>query len=452
MRLRPARTLAPALPVLAALGCGGGDLVLPSPAEPAAIEIVEGDEQSGTPGQPLQDALVVRLMDTAGLAIPGHEVTWVVSTGGGSVTPGLDTTDGQGRATAEWTLGPDAGPNTVSAVAAGVGGVTFRAVANEDDGETGEPSASRSSVTADPSSIETVSGSTTIRVTVRDGLGDPVEGADVELEATGGGNTLIQPSGPTGSDGVATGRLSSTAAGTKVVSATVNGTVKVRQTARITVAPAGGARIERVEGDGQSAPAGSSVPIDPAVRVTDQAGSPVGGVEVVFVVTSGGGSVSGAERATGPDGIARVGEWTLGPTPGLNTLEARAGDLEGSPVSFTAEATATGGAVARLEFRIQPHDVDEGEAFTVAVALVDAGGSVVPLSGIVVYLGLFREGKDKPSNKDLSGERFQPTDNGVAVFDGLRVTKREDGYRLRALTDDFPSIGPTFSERFDVDR
>ena len=94
--------------------------------------------------------------------------------------------------------------------------------------------------------------------------------------------------------------------------------------------------------------------------------------------------------------------------------------------------------------------MDDGEPFTVAVALVDSDGNVVPLSGIVVYLGLFREGKNQPSNKELGGERFQPTENGVAVFDGLRVTK--DGeYRLRALSDDFPAVGPTFSDRFDVD-
>ena len=449
MRIRfPGPLVLPVL-AIAVLGCSGGDLVLPTPMDPALLEIVDGDEQVGAPGQPLREALVVRLVDSAGVGVPGQAVTWVVSTGGGDVAPDTDRTNEEGLASAVWTLGPAQGPNTTTAVVSGVGGVTFNATGAGDGGEDPEPSATRSTVSADPTVIAVGTGTATITVTVRSGSGEPIEGAEVELEATGGGNTLTQPTGPTGPDGIATGALRSAIAGPKVVSATVNGRVAVRETVRITVTPSPPSRIEPVEGDDQSAPAGSSVPIDPAVLVTDEAGRPVQGVQVTFVVTGGGGSVSGADRITGQDGIARVGDWTLGPASGTNTLEARAGSLQGSPVVFSAEATA-GGAVRRLEFRIQPHDVDDGEPFTVAVALVDSDGNVVPLSGIVVYLGLFREGKNQPSNKELGGERFQPTENGVAVFDGLRVTK--DGeYRLRALSDDFPAVGPTFSDRFDVD-
>src|SRR5947199_10873970 len=54
------------------------------------------------------------------------------------------------------------------------------------------------------------------------------------LEATGGGNTLTQPSGSTDANGVATGTLSSTVAETKTVSATANGTA-ITQTATVTV-------------------------------------------------------------------------------------------------------------------------------------------------------------------------------------------------------------------------
>ncbi|MBA3894012.1 MAG: Ig-like domain-containing protein [Gemmatimonadales bacterium] len=440
-----------AVPALVALGCNGGDLVLPSTVEPANIEILEGDDQVGTPGQPLPDDLVVRLVDTAGIGVPGQSVTWVVATGGGNVSPATSTTNRDGLASAEWTLGPAAGPNTVSAVVAGIGGVTFSALGSEDDGDGGEPSATRSGVSADPTTIEIATGTATITVMVRDGSGDPVQGAEVELEASGGGNTLTQPSGPTGPDGVATGTLRSTVAGTKVVSATVNGSVEVRETARVTVTQAPATTIVALEGDGQTAPAGSRVPIKPAVRVTDDAGRPVGGVEVTFVVTGGGGSVSGAVRTTGSDGVARVGDWTLGQAAGPNTLEARAGSLQGSPVVFRAEATAVVGTVARFEFRIQPRDVDEDEPFTVAVALVDANGDVVPLSGVLIYLGLFREGRDTPSNSDLEGERFRPTENGVAVFSGLRVSREGDDYRLRALSDDFPDVGPAFSVPFDID-
>jgi hypothetical protein len=321
-----------------------------------------------------------------------------------------------------------------------------------DGGGTSSPSAGRSTISADPASIEAVTGSSTITVVVRDGNGDPVQGAAVELSATGSDNTLTQPSGTTGSDGMVTGSLRSAVAGTKVVSAMVNGSVRVSQTAQVTFTPAPQARVELIEGDNQSAPAGTRVPIRPAVRVTNDAGLPEAGFTVTFVVTAGGGSVDAGTQTTNTEGIARVDGWLLGSTPATNTLEARAGSLPGSPVVFTAEGTSGGAAsVDHFVFMVQPHDVEKDEPMTVQVALVDATGGVVPLSGIVIYLGLFREGKDEPSNKRLDGERFRPTQNGIAVFSDLRVTEDGSGYRFRALSDGLPTIGPTFSSPFDVD-
>jgi hypothetical protein len=159
-------------------------------------------------------------------------------------------------------------------------------------------------------------------------------------------------------------------------------------------------------------------------------------------------------QTTNADGIARVGEWVLGPEPGANTLEASGESLAGSPVVFSAEGTESGG-VDRLMFLMQPRDVDVRERFQVEVALVDAEGDVVPLSGIVIYLGLFQEGNDSPSNTQLLGDRFRETVDGVAVFDDLGVIE-EGRYRFRALTDDLPELGPhgpeppLFSTHFDV--
>jgi adhesin/invasin len=89
-------------------------------------------------------------------------------------------------------------------------------------------------------------------------------------------------------------------------------------------------------GDGQVAPAGSTVATPPSVIVTDQFGNPVSGVTVIFAVASGGGSVTGATAVTNASGIATVGSWRLGPIPGLNTLTATSGTLTGSPITFTA--------------------------------------------------------------------------------------------------------------------
>lgn len=214
--------------------------------------------------------------------------------------------------------------------------------------------------------------------------------------------------------------------------------------------------IEKIEGDGQRAPAGAPVAIRPAVRVTDQDGEPVAGIGVTFEVTGGGGTVDGADQATNADGIARVDAWVLGPEPGANTLEASGEALQGSPVVFSAEGTDGAGVVARMVFLVEPDDLRVRERFRVEVALVDDDGDLVPLSGVLIYLGLFRNGNDTPSNRLLQGDRFSETSNGVAVFDDLGITE-EGRYRLRALTDDLPGLGldgpepPLFSDQFEVD-
>ncbi|HEU4523748.1 MAG TPA: hypothetical protein VFR62_01935, partial [Gemmatimonadales bacterium] len=53
------------------------------------------------------------------------------------------------------------------------------------------------------------------------------------------------------------------------------------------------ATVEAVEGTGQTARVGTAVAIRPAVRVLDQNRQPVEGFQVTFVVTGGGGSVTG---------------------------------------------------------------------------------------------------------------------------------------------------------------
>lgn len=89
-------------------------------------------------------------------------------------------------------------------------------------------------------------------------------------------------------------------------------------------------------GDGQTAGAGTTLPINPSVLVqaTHPAPMPLAGIAVTFTVTGGGGSVSTAVVTTDANGIASTG-WTLGATAGPNTLEASAG-ATGSPLSFTA--------------------------------------------------------------------------------------------------------------------
>lgn len=94
------------------------------------IAAAGGAGQSAAPGATLPTMLRVRVTQ-GGSPVQGQQVTWSVTAGGGSVDPAQSTTDASGHASTEWTLGPNAGQNTVQASAAGVTGspITFNATA-----------------------------------------------------------------------------------------------------------------------------------------------------------------------------------------------------------------------------------------------------------------------------------------------------------------------------------
>ena len=143
-----------------------------------------------------------------------------------------------------------------------------------------------------------------------------------------------------------------------------------------TTQPSTASAIEMVEGDGQSAAVGGTLPDPLVVLVTDQSGDPVQGVSVQWVA-QGGGSVSPATAQTGSDGKASV-ERVLGATPGQQTTTASVSGLEGSPVTFTA--TATEGSSASITITTNPPtSALTGEVFDPSVQPVvqvkDAGGN-----------------------------------------------------------------------------
>ena len=83
-------------------------------------------------------------------------------------------------------------------------------------------------------------------------------------------------------------------------------------------------RIEVAEGNNQKVFAGTVVPTLPAVRALSDDGRPVPGVVVTFVVTGGGGTITGAAATSNADGIAAITSWTLGPEVGSNVINATA--------------------------------------------------------------------------------------------------------------------------------
>ena len=306
------------------------------------LEMTSGNEQSAPPGAELPEPLVVRLVDEAGDGVPGQAVAWVDAFGDGTSSD----TDAEGYASTIWTLGPESGVQTLNAVVSGVGVVSFTATAEGGGG--GGPSAGRSTVTASPTSIEAGTGLSTITVTVRDGTGDAISGATVTLAATGGGNILTQPAGPTGGDGKATGTLRSVVPGDKVVSAVVNGAVSIVATATVTV--------------------------------------------------------------------------TAIPTPEPD----------------------------HLEFLVQPTNAESDEPISpaVEVAIVDEDGSVVPLSDVEIEIEVIREDGD---DHRFDGDPTRNTVDGVAVFPDISLDHDHNDYRLRASAPDMPELGSVESSPFEVE-
>jgi alpha-tubulin suppressor-like RCC1 family protein len=122
----------------------------------------------------------------------------------------------------------------------------------------------------------------------------------------------------------------------------------------IAVSAALPSRLVIVEGNHQSAPVGSSLSVQPQVRVTDDHGNPVEGAALSFSVSAGGGSLSRESALSDSNGLASVG-LTLGQAPGANTLVIAGvpggtvawADPENRPV-VTFSQTAVAGAPASL--------------------------------------------------------------------------------------------------------
>lgn len=99
------------------------------PSNPTVLAEVSGNGQSAAVGTEVASDLVVQLTDASGNGVGGRPVSWVISTGGGSVTPVNSTTDPSGFARTRWTVGTNAGTNTLNAVFSGLPAVPFSSTA-----------------------------------------------------------------------------------------------------------------------------------------------------------------------------------------------------------------------------------------------------------------------------------------------------------------------------------
>jgi hypothetical protein len=184
-------------------GCGD-DLTLPAPGPTAlSLDVLGGNDQTGTVGQELENPVVVVVKTTAGVPIPGREVAFATTgAGAGAFDPASAMTDAQGKALSHWTLGTVPGEYSGQATVLAQQDstpppVTFRATANP-----GSPD----SVRADSPTIQNGRRGEAVDqplvVVVVDRYGNPVPNVEVTWRAELGNGDLTPASGTvTGTDG-----------------------------------------------------------------------------------------------------------------------------------------------------------------------------------------------------------------------------------------------------------
>jgi hypothetical protein len=160
-----------------------------------------GDLQSATVGTSVSVLPSVKLVDANGNAVSGVSVTFVVGSGGGTITGGSQTTTAAGTAAVgSWTLGPIVGANSLTASVSGVTGpVTFTAT-----GTVGAP-ATLAKVAGDGQSAS-VGAAVTVAPSVKlaDANGNAVSGGTVTFAVASGGGSITGGSQTTNASGIAT--------------------------------------------------------------------------------------------------------------------------------------------------------------------------------------------------------------------------------------------------------
>ncbi len=96
----------------------------------SGLEILSGDGQEGLRGTTLAERLVVRVADLGGTAAAGVEVAFAPAEGSGTVGDSVATTDAEGHAWTEWTLGDARRQSLTSSV--GAARLKFAATATAD--------------------------------------------------------------------------------------------------------------------------------------------------------------------------------------------------------------------------------------------------------------------------------------------------------------------------------
>jgi len=298
---------------------------------PATLIAVAGGGQHAAAGAMLPQPIVVRILSWRGRPLSGAVVHFrrVDPLATGEI--GQATTDADGRARLAWRLSDRPGRQHLVVTTDGLDS-TLTIVAESDP----VAADTRASVLADSQTARV--GSTLgvpIGVRLSDSTGRLL--ADVPLTWLAADGARVT-AGASRTDSVGEARASWTLgprSGLQRLRIQVGDGRAVRPVIAHAVAVAGPpTALQRVSGDAQRAPRGTTLPRALVVRVADAAGNPAPGVPVRFAATHG--TLSDTIVSSDSAGVART-RWTLGAAVGAQHLEAHVDGVSGR-VTWSATA------------------------------------------------------------------------------------------------------------------
>ena len=363
-----------------------------TPDVPTTATKTAGDGQAVTVNTAVPVLPTVRVTDQFGNPVESVTVTFAVALGNGGVTGATRKTGGTGQAAVgSWTLGTQAVPNTLTATPTGVTAVTFSATANPDVADSIKLNGGNGQTDTVAATLAAYS------VRIADQYGNGVPGTTVTWGVTGGGS--ITPSSISNGAGIASAtRILGDTARPQGATASVAGLTGSPVNFSATATHGAATTILKFAGDGQSATAASNVSIPPTVRVVDQFGNAVSGVNVTFAVVGGGGTVSPTSAIpTDTAGKAAVTFWTLGPSagtnndslsasaPGLPSVLFLASGLSGAAktlayVSGDAQTDTIGATLAAYTVRVTDSLGNGVQGVPVSWLVTAGGGTITPSS------------------------------------------------------------------------
>jgi hypothetical protein len=375
--------------LLALAGCGGDDLLLPSSGQPAHIEVVSGNGQTGTVGQPLGDPLVVLVTDRENRPVLGNEVVFVAPAGAELSPNDTVLTDSDGKATVRYTLATVSGEQVIEArakpaVPTTALATTFSQIAESEvatelimaggDGQTAE-----------------------VRTALRDSLavkavdrfGNGVAGVEVIWGAAEG--AVSPATAVTGADGrAATQRLLGQRPGVYPTTATAE-----LQGSPVTFGATGIAppspQLVLVTQPSSTASAGVAFDRQPVLQLQDAVGAPLlrADVAVAVQIATGGGSLGGNTTArSNAEGRVSFADLSIRGRTGTRTLLFAALDFTpttsdeidvsaGRPDPSQSSASVpngAAGATTRISVRLEDEfgAAVEGEAGAISISVEGA--------------------------------------------------------------------------------